>query len=142
MIMPPWFLDLTDEAWCRSRQPRAWQVCRACGVTERPNSCNANLYEDWDADRAPTACDDVAAPFQDEKDSVGWHADDEPCFDAKHSDVLIISLSLGAVPWHLWLLVATAQTRTFVLRTLEDPENKIQPHGFRNVCSRVCWPSR
>ena len=51
-------------------------------------------------------------------DSVGWHADDEcvaqffdfrlqnskvrefglrPCFDAKHSDALIISLSLGAV---------------------------------------------
>lgn len=21
------------------------QVCRACGITERPNSCNANLYE-------------------------------------------------------------------------------------------------
>eukprot|EP00434_Breviolum_minutum_P015457 symbB.v1.2.013617.t1/scaffold968.1/size148170/12 len=78
MIMPPWFLDLTDE------------VCRACGVSERPNSCNANLYED-------------------ETDSVGWHADDEPCFDAKHSDTLIISLSLGT-------------TRTFVLRPLNDPK--------------------
>lgn len=78
MIMPPWFLDLTDE------------VCRACGVQDRPNSCNANLYED-------------------ETDSVGWHADDEPCFDAKHSDALIISLSLGA-------------TRTFVLRPLDDPK--------------------
>ncbi|CAJ1377876.1 unnamed protein product [Effrenium voratum] len=76
MIMPPWFLDLTDE------------VCRACGVTTRPNSCNANLYEDG-------------------SESVGWHADDEPCFDAKRCDALIISLSLGA-------------TRTFVLRPNDD----------------------
>eukprot|EP00435_Cladocopium_sp_Y103_P069182 s475_g32.t2 len=82
MIMPPWFLDITDA------------VCRACGVTERPNSCNANLYED-------------------ETDSVGWHADDEPCFDAKHSDALIISLSLGS-------------TRTFVLRPLDDPKSQTQ----------------
>ena len=103
MIMPPWFLDLTDEA-CPSLQRHAPQVCRACGVTERPNSCNANLYEDGAADRARMACDDLAALTQDEKDSVGWHADDEPCFDAKHSDVLIISLSLGAVAWPLGLL--------------------------------------
>lgn len=82
MIMPPWFLDITDA------------VCRACGVNERPNSCNANLYED-------------------ETDSVGWHADDEPCFDAKHSDALIISLSLGS-------------TRTFVLRPLDDPKSQTQ----------------
>ncbi|CAE7174715.1 SHOC2 [Symbiodinium pilosum] len=33
MVMPPWFVELTDE------------VCRACEVPERPNSCNANLYE-------------------------------------------------------------------------------------------------
>jgi len=80
MVMPQWFVDLTDE------------VCRACEVPERPNSCNANLYEDGG-------------------DSVGWHADDEPYFDAKHTDALIISLSLGA-------------TRTFLLRPNDAPTQK------------------
>ena len=48
-----------------------------CGVTQFPNSCNANLYESED-------------------DVVGWHADDEPIFQATVHDALIISLSLGA----------------------------------------------
>eukprot|EP00931_Biecheleriopsis_adriatica_P055780 TRINITY_DN3304_c0_g1_i4.p1 TRINITY_DN3304_c0_g1~~TRINITY_DN3304_c0_g1_i4.p1 ORF type:complete len:1335 (-),score=254.07 TRINITY_DN3304_c0_g1_i4:67-4071(-) len=65
MVMPPWFVEITDE------------VCRLAGVTHRPNSCNANLYEDGN-------------------DSVGWHADDEPLFDAKNRDALILSLSLGS----------------------------------------------
>eukprot|EP00929_Paragymnodinium_shiwhaense_P071352 TRINITY_DN36285_c0_g1_i1.p1 TRINITY_DN36285_c0_g1~~TRINITY_DN36285_c0_g1_i1.p1 ORF type:complete len:900 (-),score=212.13 TRINITY_DN36285_c0_g1_i1:51-2750(-) len=63
--MEPWFLELTEE------------VCRACGVEELPNSCNANLYEDG-------------------SHSVGWHADDEKLFEATHRDALIVSLSLGA----------------------------------------------
>lgn len=62
--MERWFLDLTDE------------VCRACGVKERPNSCNANFYDDGG-------------------ESVGWHADDEPLFEGTKRDTLIISLSLG-----------------------------------------------
>jgi len=65
MTMPPWFLDITD---C---------VCRACGLVERPNACNANYYEHGG-------------------ESVGWHADDEPLFASKRNDTLIISLSLGA----------------------------------------------
>lgn len=62
--MERWFLDLTDE------------VCRACGVRERPNSCNANFYDNGG-------------------ESVGWHADDEPLFEGVKRDTLIISLSLG-----------------------------------------------
>jgi len=63
--MDPWFLELTD------------QVCRACGIRERPNSCNANLYENGD-------------------EAVGWHTDDEHLFNATKQDSLILSLSLGA----------------------------------------------
>eukprot|EP00930_Biecheleria_cincta_P039864 TRINITY_DN27362_c0_g1_i1.p1 TRINITY_DN27362_c0_g1~~TRINITY_DN27362_c0_g1_i1.p1 ORF type:complete len:700 (+),score=87.26 TRINITY_DN27362_c0_g1_i1:98-2197(+) len=61
----PWFVQLTK------------RVCKACGVVDLPNSCNANLYVDG-------------------KQSVGWHADDEPLFAATRRDALIISLSLGA----------------------------------------------
>ncbi|CAE7948275.1 ALKBH3 [Symbiodinium sp. KB8] len=63
--MPPWFLEITD------------QVAQACGLKERPNSCNANLYKGG-------------------MDNVSWHCDDEPLFDATGRDALIISLSLGA----------------------------------------------
>ena len=51
-------------------------VCEQCNIQELPNSCNANLYEH------PNDC-------------VGWHADDEPLFQADKRDTLIISLSLG-----------------------------------------------
>eukprot|EP00930_Biecheleria_cincta_P022965 TRINITY_DN1665_c0_g1_i1.p1 TRINITY_DN1665_c0_g1~~TRINITY_DN1665_c0_g1_i1.p1 ORF type:complete len:1140 (-),score=180.64 TRINITY_DN1665_c0_g1_i1:11-3085(-) len=77
--MSPWFMELTDA------------VCKACGLKELPNSCNANLYQDG-------------------SESVGWHADDEPFFDAKHRDALIISLSLGAA-------------RNFLVRPLSDPKD-------------------
>ena len=63
--MPGWFQAVTTH------------VMQECGVTQFPNSCNANLYE----------CED---------DVVGWHADDEPIFQATVRDALIISLSLGA----------------------------------------------
>jgi len=62
--MEPWFLEMTKK------------VCEVCGVSELPNSCNANLYKDG-------------------SQSVGWHADDEPLFVATQRDALIISLSLG-----------------------------------------------
>jgi len=64
-------------------------VCRSCGIQQQPNSCNANFYEDG-------------------RQSVGWHADDEPLFDASHRDALIVSLSLGA-------------TRLFDLHPNDDP---------------------
>ena len=63
--MPGWFQAVTKH------------VMQECGVTQLPNSCNANLYEH-------------------EEDVVGWHADDEPLFQATVQDALIISLSLGA----------------------------------------------
>lgn len=75
--MFPWFLEITET------------VCRTCGLKERPNSCNANYYENG-------------------MQSVGWHSDDEPLFDALHRDVLIVSLSLGA-------------TRTFELASKDKP---------------------
>jgi len=65
------------------------KVSRACGLEIPPNSCNANYYVNG-------------------ADSVGWHADDEPLFDAKARDALIISLSLG-------------DSRTFELFPLDDP---------------------
>lgn len=63
--MQPWFEEIMDV------------VCRAVGLRERPNSCNANLYDGG-------------------QQSVGWHSDDEYLFDAIERDVLIVSLSLGA----------------------------------------------
>jgi alkylated DNA repair dioxygenase AlkB len=65
LAMEPWFLEITDA------------VCHACGLKERPNSCNANFYEDG-------------------TQMVGWHSDDEPLFNATRQDSLILSLSLGA----------------------------------------------
>lgn len=63
--MSPWLRNVTEE------------VCRACAIAERPNSCNANYYADG-------------------HETVGWHADDEALFMANKKDTLIISLSLGA----------------------------------------------
>eukprot|EP00928_Gymnodinium_smaydae_P014789 TRINITY_DN15435_c2_g2_i2.p1 TRINITY_DN15435_c2_g2~~TRINITY_DN15435_c2_g2_i2.p1 ORF type:complete len:566 (+),score=46.46 TRINITY_DN15435_c2_g2_i2:111-1808(+) len=80
--MEGWFQDITDE------------VCRLCGIRERPNSCNANYYEDG-------------------SQSVGWHTDDEPLFNATRQDALIISLSLGA-------------TRSFMLRPNDAPEDVVR----------------
>jgi len=75
--MTDWFEQLTD------------RVCFTCGLKDRPNSCNANFYENG-------------------MQSVGWHSDDEPLFDALNQDVLIVSLSLGA-------------TRSFELRSKDNP---------------------
>jgi len=80
--MPPWFLDITET------------VCRTCGLGDRPNSCNANYYDNG-------------------SQSVGWHSDDEPLFDALNRDVLIVSLSLGA-------------TRTFELASTDKPTEVIK----------------
>lgn len=63
--MPSWLVELTET------------VCRVSGVSEQPNSCNANLYGSG-------------------AEGVGWHADDEPLFRATEQDALIMSLSLGA----------------------------------------------
>jgi len=65
VAMPDWFLEITD------------QVAGACGLQDRPNSCNANLYRTG-------------------AENVSWHCDDEPLFDATGQDTLIVSLSLGA----------------------------------------------
>ena len=81
--MPGWFQLITA------------QVMQVCGVTQPPNSCNANLYEDGD-------------------DVVGWHADDEPLFKATLQDALIISLSLG-----------TKRTFAYRLNTQPNHEHKI-----------------
>jgi len=63
--MAPWFQEITD------------RVSRECGLVTRPNSCNANYYENG-------------------MQAVGWHSDDERLFNAVHQDSLILSLSLGA----------------------------------------------
>ena len=78
--MPGWFQLITEK------------VMEQCGVTDFPNSCNANLYEDGD-------------------DVVGWHADDEPLFNATNQDALIISLSLGT-------------SREFVYRLNTQPDRE------------------
>eukprot|EP00929_Paragymnodinium_shiwhaense_P018427 TRINITY_DN12904_c0_g1_i1.p1 TRINITY_DN12904_c0_g1~~TRINITY_DN12904_c0_g1_i1.p1 ORF type:complete len:671 (-),score=62.27 TRINITY_DN12904_c0_g1_i1:101-2113(-) len=75
-------------------QPWFVEIMRAvmysCGIEALPNSCNANYYSSG-------------------KQTVGWHTDDEPLFNAVHEDALIISLSLGA-------------TRTFHVRSKDDPD--------------------
>jgi len=80
--MSRWFLDIMEI------------VCRTCGLADRPNSCNANFYDNG-------------------SQSVGWHSDDEPLFDAVNRDVLIVSLSLGA-------------TRTFELASKDKPTDIIK----------------
>ncbi|CAK9044857.1 unnamed protein product [Durusdinium trenchii] len=65
---PVWMIQLMQE------------VMPHCGLkelSEFPNSCNLNLYED-------------------NTQMVGWHADDEELFQGKFQDCRIISLSLGA----------------------------------------------
>jgi len=65
--MPDWFNNIQKE------------VMKKIGIPLRlgPNSCNINLYYSGLA-------------------SVGWHSDDEPVFQSKKRDCLIISLSLGS----------------------------------------------
>ena len=55
------------------------EVMEKCDVDSKdwPNSCNLNLYED-------------------ENNSVGWHADNEELFQGTKEHTRIISLSLGA----------------------------------------------
>lgn len=62
---PDWFEEITKE------------VCGVCGLTNPPDSCNANWYSNG---------------FE----FVGWHNDNERFFDSVRNDCLIISLSLGA----------------------------------------------
>lgn len=64
-------------------------ICNVVGLRDIPNSCNANLYETG-------------------LQTVSWHSDDEPLFDATNRDALIVSLSLGAA-------------RSFELRPKDDP---------------------
>lgn len=68
VTMADWFLDITEA------------VCKVCGITERPNACNANFYGDG-------------------TQTVGWHCDNEPIFNSVARDALIISLSLGSSRW-------------------------------------------
>merc|ERR1719313_680576 len=63
--------------WMRNILQTVMPLCGIHNFSEWPNSCNMNLYEDGDH-------------------SVGWHSDDEPLFQGKFMDCLIISLSLGA----------------------------------------------
>ena len=65
---PVWMIELMQS------------VMPHCGLeqlSDMPDSCNLNLYEDG-------------------KQMVGWHADDEELFQGKCGDCRIISLSLGA----------------------------------------------
>merc|ERR1712137_780518 len=64
---PPWMLEMMEIT-----MPHFNLMHRS----QWPNSCNLNLYDDGTS-------------------SVGWHADDEQLFNAKHQDVRILSLSLG-----------------------------------------------
>eukprot|EP00927_Polykrikos_kofoidii_P025866 TRINITY_DN23179_c0_g1_i1.p1 TRINITY_DN23179_c0_g1~~TRINITY_DN23179_c0_g1_i1.p1 ORF type:complete len:792 (+),score=118.19 TRINITY_DN23179_c0_g1_i1:94-2469(+) len=94
---PPW----VDEAM---------QICMPlCGLTDKdfwPDSCNLNLYEDG-------------------RDSLAWHADDEPLFTVpgKQSDCLIISLSLGA-------------NRNFCLKSRSSPRDEFTVRlGAGDLCT-------
>lgn len=91
--MEPWFRDIMET------------VCRTAGITDRPNSCNANYYDGG-------------------MQSVGWHSDDEPLFDACSTrDVLILSLSLGA-------------TRCFELHAKDKPEDFVKlPLDNGDLCT-------
>lgn len=80
------FPPLSMDPWLLDITDR---VCRACGLKERPNALNANFYDSGEQ-------------------TVGWHSDNEPLFDATNQDALIVSLSLGA-------------TRSFELRSKDNP---------------------
>jgi alkylated DNA repair dioxygenase AlkB len=66
---PPWMMEIMQVYM---------PFCGLKDITQWPDSCNVNLYEDGDH-------------------SVGWHADDEVLFQGKDNDIRILSLSLGAV---------------------------------------------
>jgi len=76
----------TMEPWFKDITSK---VCSECGIRELPNACNANFYRSG-------------------SESVGWHADDEPLFEATRHDALIVSLSLG-------------EGRSFELRPNDSP---------------------
>lgn len=65
---PPWMLEIMAVYM---------PMCGLKDITEWPDSCNVNMYEDGES-------------------SVGWHADDEVLFQGRHNDIRILSLSLGA----------------------------------------------
>eukprot|EP00929_Paragymnodinium_shiwhaense_P103783 TRINITY_DN6753_c0_g1_i6.p1 TRINITY_DN6753_c0_g1~~TRINITY_DN6753_c0_g1_i6.p1 ORF type:complete len:566 (-),score=108.36 TRINITY_DN6753_c0_g1_i6:298-1995(-) len=85
--MEPWFQAITEE------------VGKACGLPAnlRPNCCNANYYADG-------------------TQLVGWHADDEPLFDAKRQDALIVSLSLGSARFFEVRLKARTKGAAFAMK--------------------------
>lgn len=64
---PPWMMEIME-----TYMP----FCGLQDVSEWPDSCNVNLYENGEM-------------------SVGWHADDEPLFQGRTNDIRILSLSLG-----------------------------------------------
>ena len=103
--MPEWFMIITHI------------VCDECGVTleHLPNSCNANYYESGD-------------------DAVGWHADNEPLFQADKRDAMIISLSLGATRTFSYRLGNTGRVENLPLRdgdicTMEGLMQKYYHHA-------------
>ena len=63
--MEDWFIDITR---C---------ICKECGLTRLPDSCNVNYYENG-------------------KQYVNWHTDNEALFQGTQREILIISLSLGS----------------------------------------------
>lgn len=63
--------------WMQKVMEICMPLCGLPDAADWPDSCNMNLYEDG-------------------RHSVAWHADDEPLFQGKHKDCLIISLSLGS----------------------------------------------
>jgi len=70
--MPAWLLDVERGVWAALRGGEGEGA-----ALEAPNSCVLNLYEDG-------------------RNLVDWHADDEPLFQGQHRDCCIVSLSLGA----------------------------------------------
>jgi len=64
---PPWMVDIMMVYM---------PMCGLNDMTEWPNSCNLNLYDDGN-------------------NSVGWHADDEDLFQGLQNNIRILSLSLG-----------------------------------------------
>eukprot|EP01083_Nonionella_stella_P254446 874322_1 len=77
---PPQWLSDVESAVMACLGP-----CLAETGLGKPNSVNINLYENGFG-------------------SVGWHSDNEPLFEGKHSPALIVSLSLGATRTFDWKL--------------------------------------
>merc|ERR1712228_22609 len=82
IVFPGWFKEITR------------RVLEETGLSYQysPNSCNVNWYEDG-------------------RDAVGWHQDDEPLFQSKFDDTLILSLSIG-------------QSRKFEVKLLDRFDNE------------------